>query len=111
MLIMSFSQNGIDRLQDYMDTVEVGGEPPSVSTGFDDGTSSFHFTLKVLTHIPVAVDWFGGRYEICSQRAQLVKVWLPENAIHDQPTFMDQVVFERALSLVSITLVRSLNRF
>lgn len=54
----------------------------------------------------VAVDWFGGRYEICSQRAQLVKIWLPENAIHDQPTFMDQVVFERALSLVSILLAK-----
>ncbi len=51
--------------------------------------------------MPVAVDWFGGRYEICSQRAQLVKTWLPENAMHEQPTFMDQVVFERALSLVS----------
>ncbi|KIM28182.1 hypothetical protein M408DRAFT_23888 [Serendipita vermifera MAFF 305830] len=82
MLIMNFSQNGIDRLQDYMDVVEVGGEMPSVSPGFDD-----------------AVDWYGARYEKCSQRAQAVKAWLPESAMHEPPFFMDQVLFERALSL------------
>lgn len=36
-LVMNFSQNGIDRLQDYMDVVEVDGELPTVSPGFDDG--------------------------------------------------------------------------
>ena len=39
MLIMNFSQGGIDRLQDYMDVVEVDGELPTVSPGFDDGLS------------------------------------------------------------------------
>jgi hypothetical protein len=43
MLIMSFAQNGIDRLRDYMDTVEVDGEPPSVSAGFDDGIYCLYF--------------------------------------------------------------------
>lgn len=50
----------------------------------------------------IAVDWYGGRYEKCSQRAQAVKAWLPESAQHDPPLLMDQVLFERALSLVSI---------
>jgi serine/threonine-protein kinase ULK/ATG1 len=40
MLIMNFAQNGIDRLQDYMDVVEVDGELPTVSPGFDDGVHS-----------------------------------------------------------------------
>lgn len=31
----------------------------------------------------------------------MVKTWLPENAMHEGPTFMDQVLFERALILVS----------
>lgn len=37
MLVMNFSQNGIDRLQDFMDVLESGGEAPAVSPGFDDG--------------------------------------------------------------------------
>jgi serine/threonine-protein kinase ULK2 len=43
MLIMNFAQNGIDRLRDYMDVVEVDGELPTVSPGFDDGMHSCSF--------------------------------------------------------------------
>ncbi|CAG7850397.1 Serine/threonine-protein kinase ATG1 {ECO:0000250/UniProtKB:P53104} {ECO:0000250/UniProtKB:P53104}; AltName: Full=Autophagy-related protein 1 {ECO:0000250/UniProtKB:P53104} [Serendipita indica DSM 11827] len=82
MLVMNFSQNGINRLHDHMDVVEVDGEPPELSPGFDD-----------------AVEWFGNRYERCSQRAQTVKGWLPEGATHEPPAYMDQVLFERALAL------------
>jgi len=39
MLIMNFAQNGIDRLRDYMDVVEIHGELPTVSPGFDEGGS------------------------------------------------------------------------
>ncbi|CCA77475.1 hypothetical protein PIIN_11452 [Serendipita indica DSM 11827] len=62
--------------------VEVDGEPPELSSGFAD-----------------AVEWFGNRYERCSQRAQTVKGWLPEGATHEPSAYMDQVLFERALAL------------
>lgn len=82
MLVMNFAQNGVNRLQDYINMIDVNGEPPSVSPGFDD-----------------AVDWYGARYAKCSERAQVVKGWLPESGSLEPPAFMDQVLFERALTL------------
>ncbi|KAG8812580.1 Serine/threonine-protein kinase [Serendipita sp. 401] len=83
MLVMTFAQNGVDRLRDFMDTVELDDEPSIVSVGFDE-----------------AVDWFGACYEKCSQGAQTVRTWLPEGGMNEPTSYMDQVLFDRALTLV-----------
>lgn len=48
----------------------------------------------------LALSWFKVHFLKCSERAALVKTWLP--AQYDGPkSFLDQLVYDRALVLVS----------
>ncbi|KAL1726290.1 hypothetical protein EV714DRAFT_255023 [Schizophyllum commune] len=83
MLLMSFSQKGIDELrrhQEHMLMRHPDGDY-IVSEGFDD-----------------ALSWFRDHFLKCHERATLVKSWLP--ARYDGPkTWLDQLVYDRALYL------------
>ncbi|TRM70384.1 kinase-like domain-containing protein [Schizophyllum amplum] len=83
MLLMSFSQKGIDQLrrhQEHMLMRHPDGDY-TVSEGFDD-----------------ALSWFRDHFLKCHERATLVKTWLP--AKYDGPkTWLDQLVYDRALYL------------
>ncbi|KAI4518797.1 kinase-like protein [Schizophyllum commune Loenen D] len=83
MLLMSFSQKGIDELrrhQEHMLMRHPDGDYV-VSEGFDD-----------------ALSWFRDHFLKCHERATLVKSWLP--ARYDGPkTWLDQLVYDRALYL------------
>uniref|UniRef100_D8Q6L8 non-specific serine/threonine protein kinase n=1 Tax=Schizophyllum commune (strain H4-8 / FGSC 9210) TaxID=578458 RepID=D8Q6L8_SCHCM len=83
MLLMSFSQKGVDELrrhQEHMLMRHPDGDYV-VSEGFDD-----------------ALAWFRDHFLKCHERATLVKSWLP--ARYDGPkTWLDQLVYDRALYL------------
>jgi len=81
--LMSFSQKGIDKLrshQEYMKTYHPDREFV-VSEGFDE-----------------ALTWFREHFIKCSERATLVKTWLP--AQYNSPkSWLDQLIYDRALTL------------
>lgn len=83
MLLMSFSQKGIDKLRNFQEHLRMrhpDGEF-EVSEGFDD-----------------ALSWFKEHFIKCSDRAALVKTWLPVQ--YDGPKiYLDQLVYDRALLL------------
>lgn len=83
MLLMSFSQKGIDKLRNYHEHLQM--QDPDceieISEGFDD-----------------ALTWFKDHFIKCHDRATLVKTWLPAQYT-GPPTFLDQLVYDRALSL------------
>lgn len=83
MLLMSFSQKGIDKLWNFQEHLRMrhpDGEF-EVSEGFDD-----------------ALSWFKEHFIKCSERAALVKTWLPVQ--YDGPKiYLDQLVYDRALLL------------
>ncbi|EKM78280.1 hypothetical protein AGABI1DRAFT_121407 [Agaricus bisporus var. burnettii JB137-S8] len=83
MLLMSFSQKGINMLKQFQE--HMGMKYPEddyvVSEGFDD-----------------ALNWFKEHFMKCNERAALVKTWLP--AQYDGPkAWLDQLVYDRALVL------------
>lgn len=83
MLLMSFSQKGINKLRNYQEHLRMrhpDGEF-TVSEGFDD-----------------ALSWFKEQFIKCNDRAALVKTWLP--AQYDGPKiYLEQLVYDRALLL------------
>lgn len=83
MLLMSFSQKGIDKLRNYQEHLRMrhpDGEF-TVSEGFDD-----------------ALSWFKDQFIKCNDRAALVKTWLPVQ--YDGPKiYLEQLVYDRALLL------------
>ncbi|KAH7883091.1 kinase-like protein [Phlebopus sp. FC_14] len=83
MLLMSFSQKGIDKLRNYQEHLRMR-QPDGefvVSEGFDD-----------------ALNWFKDQFIKCNDRAALVKTWLPVQ--YDGPKiYLDQLVYDRALLL------------
>ncbi|KAG6875795.1 hypothetical protein C0992_002293 [Termitomyces sp. T32_za158] len=83
MLLMSFSQKGINRLRKHQEHMKMrypeGGWV--LSEGFDD-----------------ALMWFKDHFIKCNDRAALVKTWLPVQ--YDGPkSWLDQLVYDRALLL------------
>ncbi|KAG7445270.1 kinase-like protein [Guyanagaster necrorhizus] len=83
MLLMSFSQKGINKLRNHQEHMKMRRPDGDfvVSEGFDD-----------------ALSWFKNHYLKCNDRAILVKTWLP--ARYDGPkTWLDQLVYDRALVL------------
>ncbi|KAJ3826660.1 other/ULK/ULK protein kinase [Lentinula raphanica] len=83
MLLMSFSQKGIDKLRIYKEHMNMRYPDGDfvVSEGFDD-----------------ALSWFKEHFMKCNDRAALVKTWLP--AQYDGPkSWLDQLVYDRALLL------------
>ncbi|KAI0089392.1 kinase-like protein [Irpex rosettiformis] len=83
MLLMSFAQKGIDKLRNHHEHMQMrdpDGEY-EVSEGFDE-----------------ALTWFKEQFIKCHDRAALVKTWLPAQ-YSGPPTFLDQLVYDRALTL------------
>ncbi|KAJ2928467.1 hypothetical protein H1R20_g8618, partial [Candolleomyces eurysporus] len=83
MLLMSFSQKGIDKLRNFQEHMNMRHPDGDfiVSEGFDD-----------------ALSWFKEHFIKCNDRAELVKTWLP--ATYDGPkAWLDQLVYDRALML------------
>jgi len=103
MLLMSFSQKGIDRLRNFQEHLQMrhpDGEF-EVSEGFEDGTyySRPQHALGYSQGMCEALSWFKEHFIKCSERAALVKTWLP--AQYDGPKiYLDQLVYDRALLLV-----------
>ncbi|TCD65717.1 Serine/threonine-protein kinase [Steccherinum ochraceum] len=83
LLLMEFSQKGIDKLKtfhDEMQRLDPDGEW-EVSEGFDE-----------------ALTWFKDHFIKCHDRAAQVKAWLP--AVYTgPPSYLDQLVYDRALHL------------
>ncbi|KAF6745988.1 other/ULK/ULK protein kinase [Ephemerocybe angulata] len=83
MLLMSFSQKGIDNLRNFQEHMNMKHPDGDfvVSEGFDD-----------------ALSWFKDHFIKCNDRAELVKTWLP--AQYEGPkAWLDQLVYDRALML------------
>ncbi|KAI0318208.1 kinase-like protein [Amylostereum chailletii] len=83
MLVMSFSQKGLDELRKYQEhwTMRHPDEDFAGGEGFDD-----------------ALDWFRDHFMKCNNRTALVKTWLP--AQYSGPTtWVDELVYNRALTL------------
>ncbi|TFK28311.1 other/ULK/ULK protein kinase [Coprinopsis marcescibilis] len=83
LLLMSFSQKGIDKLRNFQEHMHMRHPDGDfvVSEGFDD-----------------ALTWFKDHFIKCNDRAELVKTWLP--AQFDGPkAWLDQLVYDRALML------------
>lgn len=104
MLLMSFSQKGIDKLRNFQEHMKMRHPDGDfvVSEGFDDGmsiTSSLRmFICNVVFRL--ALNWFKEHFIKCNDRAALVKTWLP--VTYDGPkSWLDQLVYDRALVLVS----------
>ena len=49
----------------------------------------------------LALEWFSSHFTKCSERARLVKTWLPETAM-EGPSWLGQLVYDRALQLVCL---------
>ncbi|KAJ7130409.1 other/ULK/ULK protein kinase [Mycena epipterygia] len=83
MLLMEFSQKGINKLRNHQEHMKMRHPDGDfiVSEGFDD-----------------ALSWFKEHFIKCNDRAALVKTWLP--AQYDGPkSWIDQLVYDRALVL------------
>jgi serine/threonine-protein kinase ULK2 len=104
MLLMSFSQKGIDKLRSHQEHIKMRypDEEFVVSEGFDDGTLeayvSFRFSHLIL-RLPALV-WFKNHFVKCNNRAAMVKTWLPAPQ-ESTKSWLDQLVYDRALTLVS----------
>ncbi|KAH9474396.1 Serine/threonine-protein kinase ATG1 [Psilocybe cubensis] len=83
MLLMSFSQKGIDKLRNFQEHMSMRFPEGDfvVSEGFGE-----------------ALNWFREHFIKCNERAELVKTWLP--VTYDGPkSYLDQLVYDRALIL------------
>ncbi|KAJ8489036.1 hypothetical protein ONZ45_g13730 [Pleurotus djamor] len=83
MLLMSFSQKGINKLRHHQEHMRMRypDDDYVVSEGFTE-----------------ALGWFKEHFIKCNDRAALVKTWLP--AQYEGPkTWLDQLVYDRALVL------------
>jgi serine/threonine-protein kinase ULK/ATG1 len=106
MLLMSFSQKGIDKLRNHQEHMKMRHPDGDfvVSEGFEDGGCfSSPVVMEVLLMFffggEVALSWFKDHFIKCNDRAALVKTWLP--AQYDGPkSWLDQLVYDRALVLV-----------
>ena len=114
MLLMSFSQKGIDKLRNFQEHMKMRHPEGDfvVTEGFDVGSCFLFLTpgqvigwTGILTRCSVSVsslalNWFKDHFIKCNDRAALVKTWLP--VTYDGPkTWLDQLVYDRALVLVS----------
>ncbi|KAI9507093.1 kinase-like protein [Russula earlei] len=83
MLVMQFSQKGIDELRKYQEHMEMRYPYGDfvLSDGFDE-----------------ALSWFKDHFIRCNDRAALVKTWLPAQ-FTGPSTWVDELVYNRALTL------------
>lgn len=110
MLLMSFSQKGIDKLRNFQEHMKMRHPDGDfvVSEGFDMGASSlFRFSGQKAEVPLVALNWFKEHFVKCNDRAELVRTWLP--VTYDGPkSWLDQLVYDRALMLVRRLLTSAL---
>ncbi|EDR04199.1 uncharacterized protein LACBIDRAFT_304881 [Laccaria bicolor S238N-H82] len=97
MLLMSFSQKGINKLRNFQEHMKMRHPDGNfvVSDGFDDGK-----TIPGLSSddLGITLCWFKDHFMKCNDRAALVKTWLPVQ--YDGPkSWLDQLVYDRALVL------------
>ncbi|KAK0205556.1 other/ULK/ULK protein kinase [Desarmillaria ectypa] len=103
MLLMSFSQKGINKLRNHQEHMKMRRPDGDfvVSEGFDDGVAFIYSSCEIRMAdelLLIALSWFKNHYLKCNDRAILVKTWLP--AQYDGPkTWLDQLVYDRALVL------------
>ncbi|KAK7052996.1 Serine/threonine-protein kinase [Paramarasmius palmivorus] len=83
MLLMSFSQKGVNVLRNYQEHMKMRHPDGDfvVSEGFDN-----------------ALTWFKEHFIKCNERASLVKTWLPTQ-YDGAKSWLDQLVYDRALLL------------
>lgn len=103
MLVMQFSQKGIDELRKYQEHMEMWHPEGDfvVSDGFDEGALVVSCMLVKAkgSNLHVALSWFKDHFIRCNDRAALVKTWLP--AQYTGPsTWVDELVYNRALTPV-----------
>ncbi|KAF8523694.1 kinase-like protein [Hysterangium stoloniferum] len=84
MLLMKFSQKGLEALKRHQADLEMRfpDEDVPVGEGFDD-----------------ALMWFKNNFIKCNGRAALIKTWLPAGFEEHDFTWLDQLVYDRALQL------------
>ncbi|KAI0719856.1 kinase-like domain-containing protein [Cerioporus squamosus] len=82
MLLMYFSQKGIDKLRNFHEHLQMRDPEGEleVSEGFDE-----------------ALSWFREHFIKCHDRAALVKTWLPAQYM-GPPTFLDQLVYDLCIA-------------
>lgn len=102
-LLMGFSQKGIDKLRNHYEHMQMrdpDGEM-EVSEGIDEGEPLFSASgvSSGRSRWFEALTWFKDHFIKCHDRAVLVKTWLPAQ-YSGPPTFLDQLVYDRALLLV-----------
>ena len=100
MLLMSFSQKGIDKLRNFQEHMKMRHPDGNfvVSDGFDDG-KTIPGLPNATDDVGIALCWFKDHFMKCNDRAALVKTWLPVQ--YDGPkSWLDQLVYDRALVLV-----------
>lgn len=100
MLLMSFSQKGIDKLRNFQEHMKMRHPDGNfvVSDGFDDG-KTIPGLSSATDGVGIALSWFKDHFMKCNDRAALVKTWLPIQ--YDGPkSWLDQLVYDRALVLV-----------
>ena len=114
MLVMQFSQEGIDELRKYQEHMEMRHPEGDfmLSDGFDEGTLGLSQGGLVKVFFTngcgggIALTWFKDHFLRCNDRAALVKTWLP--AQYTGPsTWVDELVYNRALTLVRIPFLPS----
>lgn len=101
MLLMTFSQKGIDKLRNYQEHLRMRYPDGDfvVSAGFDDGKRLPGRSLSAMLTPSPALGWFKEQFIKCNDRAALVKTWLPVQ--YDGPKiYLDQLIYDRALMLV-----------
>jgi len=90
-LVMTFAQNGLQELKEFMDAVDRVEEQSGVGVGVGEGYDN-------------ALDCFAGLFEGCNEKARTVRSWLPDGGggvPEMQLKYLDQLLFDRALDLVS----------
>ncbi|EPQ50543.1 hypothetical protein GLOTRDRAFT_50525, partial [Gloeophyllum trabeum ATCC 11539] len=99
MLVMSFSQKGIDQLRNYQEHMKMRDPDGEflVSEGFLDVRCFRVGSCRSLA-FSTALTWFKDSFVRCNDRATLVKTWLPVQ--YDGPRmWLDHLVYDRALQL------------
>ena len=104
MLLMSFSQKGIDKLRNFQEHMKMRHPDGDfvVSDGFDDGMHCLdtNFLCGSSFYLPyLALNWFREHFLKCNDRVALVKTWLPMTYTGTK-SWLDQLVYDHALVLV-----------
>ncbi|GJJ14702.1 hypothetical protein Clacol_008969 [Clathrus columnatus] len=103
MLLMGFSQKGIDALKRFKVDLEMRfpDEEIPLSESLEDGLSKAFMTIlqRYVDHSILALLWFKNNFIKCNDRAALVKTWLPVEFEARDVSWLNQLIYDRALQL------------